>query len=170
MGVLLVLSDAEIASRLEFHEGRRAEAYYCSGGYLTQGIGHNLEMNPLSKEQKSKIKNLKSWTDSEINMVLSDDVAQCKVLMTQLIRGFENFDDERQYALIDMCFQLGARGVSNFKKMLSAMRDGDWDRASAECLDSKYAKKDTPTRAKRIAYLIKTGQWEKDIEKIEEAL
>lgn len=165
-----MLSDAEIADRLEFHEGRKAEAYYCSGGYLTQGIGHNLEMNPLTKDQKSKIKNLKLWTDSEIDMILANDVEQCKVLMTQLIRGFEDFDDERQYALIDMCFQLGARGVSNFKKMLSAMREGDWNKASKECLDSKYAKKDTPTRAKRIAYLIKTGKWETDIEKIEELL
>jgi hypothetical protein len=54
--------------------------------------------------------------------------------------------------------------------MLSAMREGDWDKASKECLDSKYAKKDTPTRAKRIAYLIKTGKWETNIKKIEELL
>jgi GH24 family phage-related lysozyme (muramidase) len=53
-----MLSNAEIAERLEFHEGRKAESYYCSGGYLTQGIGHNLEANPLTKDQKSKIKDL----------------------------------------------------------------------------------------------------------------
>lgn len=153
-----MLSNADIASRLEFHEGRKSEAYYCSGGYLTQGIGHNLETNPLTKEQKSKIKDMNHWTDAEIDMVLADDVYQCKVLMTQLIEGFEDFDDERQYALIDMCFQLGARGVSGFKKMLSAMRKQDWEKASAECLDSKYGRQ-TPTRAKRIAYLIKTGEW-----------
>ena len=159
----MMISDAEIAKRLEFHEGRRAEAYYCSGGYLTQGIGHNLEMNPLTKEQKSKIKDIKHWTDAEIDMILADDVYQCKVLMTQLIEGFDKFDDERQYALVDMCFQLGARGVSRFKKMLKAMREGDWNRAGLECLDSKYAK-DTPARAKRIAHLIKTGEWKIDIE------
>lgn len=153
-----MISDAEIAKRLEFHEGRRAEAYYCSGGYLTQGIGHNLEMNPLTKEQKSKIKDMKHWTDAEIDMILADDVYQCEVLMTQLIEGFDKFDDERQYALVDMCFQLGARGVSRFKNMLSAMRDGDWDKASKECLNSKYARQ-TPKRAERIAHLIKTGEW-----------
>lgn len=161
-----MISDAEIAKRLEFHEGRRAEAYYCSGGYLTQGIGHNLEMNPLTKEQKSKIKDMKHWTDAEIDMILADDVYQCKVLMTQLIEGFDKFDDERQYALVDMCFQLGARGVSRFKKMLKAMRERDFETAGKECLNSKYGRQ-TPTRAKRIAHLIKTGKWEKDIKKIE---
>ena len=153
-----MLSNAEIAERLEFHEGRRAEAYYCSGGYLTQGIGHNLETNPLTNNQKSKIKNLKHWTDEEIDMVLADDIYQCKVLMTQLIEGFDKFDDERQYALVDMCFQLGARGVSGFKKMLKAMREGDFETAGNECLDSKYGRQ-TPTRAKRISHLIATGEW-----------
>ena len=70
----------------------------------------------------------------------------------------EHMYDERQYALIDMCFQLGAYGVSKFKNMLSAMREGDWDKASKECLNSKYARQ-TPKRAERIAHLIKTGEW-----------
>lgn len=158
-----MLSNAEIAERLEFHEGRMAEAYYCSGGYLTQGIGHNLETNPLTNNQKSKIKNLKRWTDEEIDMVLADDVYQCKVLMTQLIEGFDKFDDERQYALVDMCFQLGARGVAGFKKMLKAMREKDWETAGKECIDSKYGRQ-TPTRAKRISHLIATGEWKKKLE------
>ena len=158
-----MLSNAEIAERLEFHEGRRAEAYYCSGGYLTQGIGHNLETNPLTKDQKSKIKDLKHWTDAEIDMVLADDVYQCKVLMTQLIEGFDKFDDERQYALVDMCFQLGARGVAGFKKMLKAMRNNDWETAGKECLNSNYGRQ-TPTRAKRISHLIATGKWKKKLE------
>lgn len=160
-----MISNAEIAERLEFHEGRRSNAYYCTGGYLTQGIGHNLEKNPLTQEQKSKIKNLEHWTDEEINIILMDDVNQCKLLMSNMIRGFDDFDDERQYALIDMCFQLGASGVSKFKNMLSAMRAKDWDKASLECLNSKYAKQ-TPDRAKRIANLIKTGKWKKNIEKL----
>ena len=155
---MMMISDVEIAKRLEFHEGKRAESYYCSGGFLTQGIGHNLQANPLTNAQKAKIKDLKHWTDNEIKMVLYDDIKQCKFIMSQMIKGFDDFDDERQYALIDMCFQLGAYGVSKFKNMLSAMREGDWDKASKECLNSKYARQ-TPKRAERIAYLIKTGEW-----------
>jgi lysozyme len=96
-------------------------------------------------------------------MILADDVYQCKVLMTQLIDGFEGFDDERQYALVDMCFQLGAGGVAKFKKMLKAMREKNWEEAERQCLDSKYARQ-TPVRARRIAHLIKTGEWKKKLE------
>lgn len=158
-----MLSYGEIAKRLEFHEGRKSESYYCTGGYLTQGIGHNLQTNPLTSEQKSKIKDLKHWTDNEINMILADDVQQCKAIMSQMIKGFDDFDDERQYALVDMCFQLGPLGVSKFKNMLSAMREKDWEKAADECLNSKYAKQ-TPTRAKRISYLIKKGEWKINVE------
>lgn len=153
-----MISNKEITKRLEFHEGRRPEAYYCSGGFLTQGIGHNLEANPLTKEQKSKIKDLKCWSNAEIDMILADDIKQCLILISQIIKGFEDFDDERQYAVLDISFQLGVIGVSKFKNMLSAMRDKDWERASKECLNSKYAKQ-TPKRANRIAHLIKTGEW-----------
>ena len=106
-----MISDVEIAKRLEFHEGKRAESYYCSGGFLTQGIGHNLQANPLTSQQKAKIKDLKHWTDNEIKMVLYDDIKQCKFIMSQMIKGFDDFDDERQYALIDMCFQLCVRVI-----------------------------------------------------------
>lgn len=153
-----MLTNEEIAKRLEFHEGKRSESYYCSEGFLTQGVGHNLQTNPLTSEQKSKIKNLKKWSDAEIRMVLFDDIDQCKTLISQIIKGFDEFDDERQYAILDMCFQLGVLGVSKFKKMLEAMRLGDWEKASEECLNSRYAKQ-TPKRAERIARLIKTGVW-----------
>ena len=91
---MLMISDVEIAKRLEFHEGKRAESYYCSGGFLTQGIGHNLQTNPLTAQQKAKIKDLKHWTDNEIKMVLYDDIKQCKFIMSQMIKGFDDFDDE----------------------------------------------------------------------------
>ena len=159
-----MLSKDEIVKRLEFHEGRKAKSYYCTAGYLTQGIGHNLDANPLTTAQKRKIKDLSCWSDSEIDMILMDDVYQCEVLLVQLIEGFDKFDDERQYALIDMCFQLGIGGVMGFKKMLSAMREGNWSEAKKQCLDSKYGRQ-TPIRAKRIAHLIETKEW---LEKIEE--
>ena len=38
------------------------------------------------------------------------------------------------------------------------MDDGDFEKASKECLNSDYAKQ-TPARAQRIANLIKTGEW-----------
>lgn len=71
---------------------------------------------------------------------------------------WRKLDEERQYVLIDMCFQLGINGLLKFKNMLAAIAAGDFEKASKECLNSAYAKQ-TPARAKRIARLIKTGEW-----------
>lgn len=42
--------------------------------------------------------------------------------------------------------------------MIKALENNNYEQASSECLNSDYAKQ-TPARAKRIANLIKTGEW-----------
>lgn len=154
-----MLPDSEIFKRLEFHEGFRAKKYRCSAGKLTQGIGHNLIENPLTKEEISYVKNLDNWTYNEAVFILAVDVRECKRLLSNLVKGYDFLDDERQYALLDMIFQLGPLRLLKFRKMLAAVQVHDWSEASKQCLDSKYAREDTPIRAERIANLLKTGIW-----------
>lgn len=154
-----MLNNNVLIERLEFHEGYRAEKYVCTGGKTTQGIGHNLDNNPLNEIEKIMIKDLNHWTKPEARFVLSNDIEKCKLMLDNMVRGFNKLDDERQYALVDMCFQLGINGLLKFKKMLKAIEVGDFEEASKQCLDSSYAKQ-TPSRANRIARLIKTGVWE----------
>ena len=71
---------------------------------------------------------------------------------------FNNLDAERQYALIDMAFNLGILGLLRFKKMLRAIERGDFIRASKECLNSKYAS-EVGQRAVRIANTLATGDF-----------
>ena len=66
--------------------------------------------------------------------------------------------ERRQYALVDMAFNLGIGGLLKFKKMLSWLGVGNYTQAATECLASKYAK-DTSERAVRIARLIEKGVW-----------
>lgn len=154
-----MLPDSEIFKRLEFHEGFRAKKYHCSAGKLTQGIGHNLTDNPLTKEELLYIKDLDNWTHDDAVFILAIDVRECKRLLANLVKGYSFLDDERQYALLDMCFQLGPLKLLKFRKMLNAIQVHDWSEASKQCLDSKYAREDTPIRAERIANLLKTGVW-----------
>lgn len=154
-----MLNNNVLIERLEFHEGYRANKYICTGGKTTQGIGHNLDNNPLNETEKIIIKDLNHWTKSEARFVLSNDIEKCKLMLDNMVRGFNKLDDERQYALVDMCFQLGINGLLKFKKMLKAIEVGDFEEANKQCLDSSYAKQ-TPSRANRIARLIKTGVWE----------
>jgi hypothetical protein len=49
--------------------------------------------------------------------------------------------------------------------MLEALRVRDYPEAARQCLDSAYGKQ-TPIRAKRIAWLIKTTRWIEDKEEV----
>ena len=58
---------------------------------------------------------------------------------------------------MDMLFNLGLSRLSGFKRMFRALRKGDYDTASKEMLDSKWARQVGP-RAKRLAKMMKTGE------------
>lgn len=73
---------------------------------------------------------------------------------------FSGLNEARQAALLNMRYQLGQDGLANFKRMLAAVRDERWYEAETEALDSKWAREDTPTRAKRVARQIATGEWQ----------
>ena len=73
---------------------------------------------------------------------------------------FDSLPSECKSVLMEMCYQLGVRGVSKFKKALKAMENGDWEKAADEMLDSKWAKQ-TPNRAKEMSNIIRSLHEEK---------
>lgn len=147
-----------IIKRLEFHESCVLKPYYCPTGHLTLGIGHNVEARPFTDEEKRAIGDWKKGiTKNMAYMICRNDVNIC-LNQLKTLSFWNQLDLERQYALLDMCFQLGFNGLCGFKKMLEAMRWGKWQTAAEECLNSDYARQ-TPARAKRIARLIKEGIW-----------
>ncbi len=147
----------EMEQRLIFEEGLRLRKYRCSEGFETIGVGRNLESNPYTAEELSNIKDPDNLTEDEAMMLLDNDIFKCVKKLNKL-NAYLYADKQRRYALLSMCFQMGFEGLCKFKKMLLAMDDKDYDKASIECLDSSYAKQ-TPARANRIAHLIKTGKW-----------
>jgi len=149
----------KIIKRLEFHEGCVLIPYLCPTKHLTIGIGHNIEARPWTEEEKKAIGDWKKGiTKNAAYMICRNDVNLCLDKLKTL-DFWKQLDEERQYALIDMCFQLGWVGLRRFRKMLKAMAEKNYSMAAYQCLDSTYAKQ-TPKRAKRIANLIKTGVWE----------
>ena len=56
--------------------------------------------------------------------------------------------------LTEIIYQIGYTGVSKFKNTLKYMENGQWDLASNEMLNSKWAVQ-TPQRAKDLAKIIK---------------
>lgn len=155
-----MLSKDEIIQRLVFHEGCKLKPYRCTEGFLTIGVGRNLETNPLTEEEKKACGDYEHGiTKNAAFLLLRNDIDRVICECIKVFPFWKQLDSERQYALIDMVFQLGVAGVKKFKKMLAAMGVGNYKEAAVQCLDSRYAKQ-TPNRAKRIAKTIETGKFE----------
>ena len=161
MEIRKMISREEIIQRLVLHEGCKLKPYYCTAGYLTIGIGRNLETNPLTNAEKKVCGDyMHGITRNAAYFLLRNDIDKVEAECKAKIPFWNKLDNERQYALLDMCFQMGIKGLKKFKKMLAAMGVGYWNKASDECLDSDYARKDSPLRANRIAKTIRTGQFD----------
>ena len=155
-----MLSNDEIIQRLVLHEGVSLKCYICPAGYPTIGVGRNLKTNPLTKEELRVCGDyMHGITKNAAFYLLRNDIARVVTECAKAFPFWANLDNERQYALLDMVFQLGVYGVKKFKKMLAAMGVGDFKEAAEQCLDSRYAQQ-TPNRAKRIAKTIECGRFE----------
>ena len=67
--------------------------------------------------------------------------------------GTEGMNARVLSILTEMVFQLGKNGVRKFKKMLRAITIKDYQEASVQMIDSKWARQ-TPERAKRLAKMM----------------
>lgn len=151
-----------IIRRLKFHEGMVLKPYRCPVGKITIGVGRNIEDNPFSEEEKKAIGDWKRGiTENAAYILLRNDIKRCIAQLKKEVDFFPKLDLERQYALLDMCFQLGIGGLLKFKNMLKWIRLRQWKKAAEECLRSEYAKQ-TQARAKRIARIIGEGIWLRD--------
>lgn len=63
----------------------------------------------------------------------------------------------RGRALMQMAYQLGVPSLLDFTDMLGALKAGEYQQAAEAALDSKWAREDTPERARRVARLIEIG-------------
>lgn len=145
--------------RLVEHEGMVLMPYKCPLGKLTIGVGRNLEDNPLNAEEKRALGDyMRGITINGAKMLLRNDIKRAYGEAKKLFKGFDELNYDRKYALVDMCFQLGYKGVAKFRNMRKAIEAKDFEKAHKACLCSLYAKQ-TPKRAERIAEVIRTGVW-----------
>jgi len=56
--------------------------------------------------------------------------------------------------MIEMAYQMGVRGLSNFTNFLAACKRGDYQTAADEMLDSRWAVQ-TPSRARELADIVR---------------
>lgn len=133
-----------LRARLSLDEGRKTKPYRCTAGKLTIGVGRNLDDRGLR--------------DSEIDLMLTNDIAEATGECRRLVRSFDQLSDVRQEVLVNMMFNLGYTRLAGFRKFLDALSRSDWTEAANQMLDSKWAD-DVGDRADRLATAMRKGSW-----------
>jgi len=123
----------KIKDMLVRHEGLRLHAYKCSEGYLTLGVGRNLDANGISED--------------EAMYILDNDIKRVQEELDRSWGSWRTFPEKARMVCIDMCFQLGISGFMGFRRTRALMEMGMWLEASEEMLDSLWARVQTPNRA-----------------------
>jgi len=106
------------------HEGLKLKPYTCPAGKLTIGVGRNIEDNGISED--------------EAMILLENDIKRCEAELVDIFTEFYTYPENVQIALIDMIFNLGKTRFLQFKKMIQAIKDKDFLKASKEARNSRW--------------------------------
>jgi lysozyme len=136
------IDDKALVRQIELHEGLRLKPYRCTAGKLTIGVGRNLEDRGI--------------TLSEARMLLANDLADVRNGLLNALPWVAKLDDVRQRVLIDMAFNLGLKGLLEFKRTLAAVQAGQYQQAATMMLQSRWAKQ-VGQRAERLSRMMVTG-------------
>jgi lysozyme len=154
---MVIFMNNLLLQQLKRHEGFRTRVYQCTGGFDTIGYGYNLDANPLALTNYEIVKFRKEGMDEKVaEWLLLRMIDQCTGQLAKSLDWFESLDDARQSVLINMCFNLGLKGLLGFKTTLAMVRAGDYVLAAENMLKSKWAGQ-VKGRAVELALQMRTG-------------
>jgi len=133
---------AKLIEELKRDEGVELRPYKCSAGFLTLGVGRNIEERGITMD--------------ESDYLLANDITICEEEATRVFKWYNTLSDVRQRVILNMIFNLGLTKLLNFKKFLAAMEAEDWEEAGKQMLDSRWAKQ-VGNRADRLEQMIVNG-------------
>lgn len=114
-------------------------------GHPTIGYGRALDVEGITKD--------------EAEYLLSNDVSRVKIDVAEAIPWMTDLDEARRGVLQNMAFNMGVKGLLDFKNTLSLVKAGSYMNAATEMLNSKWAKQ-VGDRANRLARQMVSGEWQ----------
>ena len=152
--MLPIVDIKQVYQEISLDEGKVLHAYLCSEHHKTVGIGHKvLETDaeaalPIHGTHDD-VPDEECISEARCYELFQEDVQIAINGCEQIYGIWEELPQEVQHILVNMCFQLGQGGLSKFKNLRVAIEDYQWQRASEEMMDSRWAGQ-TPERAERL--------------------
>ena len=127
------------------HEGHEPRVYKCPNGFDTIGYGFAIKDLFMDKEIADFI------LDKKIRGILASIEAN-----DDWDQWFWDKPQNVKEVLVNMIYQIGFSGVRKFRKTIQYIKDDSFLLAGEEMLDSKWARSDSPNRAKELSDIIKS--------------
>ena len=152
-----------LIKQLAEDEGYRQDVYECTNGYPTVGIGFALKDLKPKIDPDIALKIIHWQIDNGLihlslehsQLILKKECPELNSKLSEKFSFYDSLPDMIQNVLLNMAFQIGVYGLGKFKKMIKAVEDSNWKMAADEMLDSKWARKDSPNRANRLADIVR---------------
>ncbi len=129
-----------LIEQIKEHEGFRSRVYQCTEGHDTIGFGFKV-------------------ADLELDLDIAEEILQRKLNL--LIKRVNNrfswvskAPEPIQNVVYNMVYQLGLNGFSRFRLSIQYLADKNYEKASKEMLDSRWARQ-TPNRAIELSNIVK---------------
>lgn len=152
-----------IKDRVVKHEGVRSKKYVDSRKIPTIGVGFNLARKDADTilrkvgANPAKIKAGKAeLTKQQIDSLLYSELETAKEHAMEVVPNLSSLPLNVQGVLVEMAFNLGKKGLSEFKNFLRHVNKKNYSAASSEMLKSSWAKQ-VGNRAKTLAQIIKSA-------------
>lgn len=145
----------ELTARIRAHEGLVLKVYDDATGHLvipgsvlvghpTIGYGRALDVKGVSF--------------SEAEAMLHSDLVRLVQDVRLRFPWTIDLDPRRFGVLVEMAYQMGVRGLAEFALFLGHLQRGDWLRAGAAMMESRWATRQSPIRAAALRTVIETGE------------
>lgn len=149
----------DLVARVKLAEGTgpmkdgRHQKYADHLGVSTIGFGFNLEAHRLPAGMDADKGITRAQAERLLLLKLQDAINDARTFA-----WFASLDEARQDAVVEMLYQMGLTRFRGFGRCIAALKAGHYAQASAEILNSRWARVQTPGRAQRIAATIRTGE------------
>lgn len=125
-----------VYEQLKIDEGVVYEVYLDHLGYPTFGVGHLIIEGDA--EHGSAVGT--TITEERVKECFEKDldiaVSECEALFGD---NWNDYPGELQEVLVNMMFNMGRGRLGGFKKFIAAINESDWNKASIEMMDSRWA-------------------------------